>query len=232
MVGHLGMHYLQILYESKRDKHSSLLCPRTKKKIQMYNTDARTQCYKTFYTRNLQMFEIAGVYVSSGPTQLSLMLVGKTRSQPQIGELQMGFTWKGFSISHKHQTRLEGSSGEKHPSLLQTLINYRCKKFQYIIVQVNTFLEDVIYAYCSNVYMTALSCSFKPYLEGNLSYNNTIIDNQYPLCCVCGGYAGSQCIATWGQCYKTFYSHKLLLFIISQSLFLWQAFLASPNHCK
>jgi hypothetical protein len=82
MVGHLCMHYLYILDESKRDKRSSLLCPRTTKKRQMYNTDARTQCYKTFNARNLQMFEIGGVYVSGGPTQLSLMLVGKTRSQP------------------------------------------------------------------------------------------------------------------------------------------------------
>ena len=144
----------------------------------------------------------------------------------------MCFSWKGFSISHKHQTRLKGSSGEKHPILLQKLINYRCKKFQYIIVQVNTFLEDMIYAYCSNVYMTPLSCSFKPYLEGNLSYNNTIIDNQYPLCCVCGGYAGSQCIATWGQCYKTFYSHKLLLFIISESVCPWKAFPAQSYVCR
>ncbi len=57
--------------------------------------------------------------------QNSLMFVGKARSLPMFGA--------SSSLTQKHQTRLERPSSDRHSSLLQTLINHRCKKFYNIL---------------------------------------------------------------------------------------------------
>jgi hypothetical protein len=58
-------------------KHSSLFASISDEEKQFYNIDTWGQCYKTFYVRNLLMFEIPTVIVPGKLFKPNPMLVGK-----------------------------------------------------------------------------------------------------------------------------------------------------------
>jgi hypothetical protein len=45
----------------------------------------------------------------------------KARSYPRKGVHEMCYTWVGFSLTHKHWTRLKRSARDKHSSILGIL---------------------------------------------------------------------------------------------------------------
>ncbi len=69
------------------------------------------------------------MFVHRKPFQPSLMFVGKARSLPESGVLFGCSTQVGYSLTHKHQSRLERLARDKHSSLLRTFVNYGRKKF-------------------------------------------------------------------------------------------------------
>ncbi len=59
----------------------------------------RARGYKTFYERNLGMFEISKlVFVYGKPLQPNLMFVAKGKSLPKSIAPERGFTLVGFSL--------------------------------------------------------------------------------------------------------------------------------------
>ncbi len=63
------------------------------------------------------------------PFQPSLMFVDKARSHPLRGSPEICFTQVGSGLTHKHYTSLEKLAKDKDSRLLQTFVNYACKKF-------------------------------------------------------------------------------------------------------
>ncbi len=63
-------------------------------------------------------------YVNYGRNKFA----GKTETYPN-GAPEKCFTWVGYSLTRKHQTRLERLARDKHYSLLQKSVNYEHNKF-------------------------------------------------------------------------------------------------------
>jgi hypothetical protein len=64
-----------------------------------YNIEPSSQCFKTFYGRNLRL-PVKSLSVC--PWQSGLMFVGNVSSQPYSGAPERGFTWVGSSRTRKH----------------------------------------------------------------------------------------------------------------------------------
>ena len=99
-----------------KDKQSSLLWKFVsygRKKF--YNIDPRSQCYKTFFTRNLQMLIISKslCHCKAFAVRSELTWVNLCK----IGRLLALITLSGKAYQGQKQT------------LLQILLNYYCKKF-------------------------------------------------------------------------------------------------------
>jgi hypothetical protein len=56
------------------------------------------------------------------------MFAGEARVLPLSGTPERCFTWVGFGLSCKHETRLEKLAKDKHSNLLQKFVNYGRKK--------------------------------------------------------------------------------------------------------
>ncbi len=84
-----------------------------------------SQCYETFYVRNLRIFII--IY-SVCPWQAFLLFVGEVRSLPQSRTSERFFNMAGSCFTIKHQTRMGKLTRDKHASLLRKFITYSHKK--------------------------------------------------------------------------------------------------------
>ncbi len=89
------------------------------------------QCYKSFYSRKLQIFVISQSVCSSQAQlfELSLIFSGEATSLPLSGAPERCFTWISSCLTCRHLTRLERLARVKHSSLLHKWLIYDCKKY-------------------------------------------------------------------------------------------------------
>ncbi len=88
-----------------------------------HNFDTRTQCYKTFYASNVQIFVING---SICPWQAfqALSYVRRWSQEPTLDDNTLKDVPLGFNLTHKHKAGLEKLANDKLFSLQQKFINY------------------------------------------------------------------------------------------------------------
>jgi hypothetical protein len=69
------------------------------------------------------------VFVHGKPFQRSLMIAGKARVYPSEAPCRCSTKEKAPGLTHKHVTRLERLTRDKHSSLLRKFVNYGRNKF-------------------------------------------------------------------------------------------------------
>ncbi len=69
------------------------------------------------------------MFVPGKPFQLSLLVVGKTRSLPKSGAFERFFNREGSCFSNTYQTRLKGMPGANTLAFLRKFKTYGRKKF-------------------------------------------------------------------------------------------------------
>jgi len=69
------------------------------------------------------------VFVPGKPFQPSLMFVSKAGAYLNEAPLRCSTLGCAPSLTHQHETKLERPARDKHSSLLDTFVNYRCKRF-------------------------------------------------------------------------------------------------------
>ncbi len=109
----------------KLQKHQLILLHRQWQRKKFHKIDTRAQCYKAFYSHNLQMFVIS-LSVLGKSFQHRQMFPSKARDYPSEAPFICS-TPPG--LTHKYQTRLERHARDKHNNLLRTFINYGQKSF-------------------------------------------------------------------------------------------------------
>jgi hypothetical protein len=75
------------------------------------------------------------VFVTNKPFQPSLMFVGKARANPREALKRSSPLEQALVLTNNYLARLEKLAGEKHSSLLRTIVNYESKKMYNIVTR-------------------------------------------------------------------------------------------------